>query len=222
MRVVTAGVAGLLCDWAAGRGRINRQGSDMRKLRVVLGLSVTTTVLVTGFIAPATAGSGSGGGGETKRVRLIDDCDPATFNATFGPGTCVGDGETTVEDFIAQLIDNGFEANESADDWEFKPADFRIDGGDRIRAVNRGGEFHTFSEVAKFGGGCVDQLNAILGLTPVPECDDPDVFPTTGVAPGGTLDVHGLAPGTHNFECLIHPWMQSVVEVRATKHDDHG
>ena len=65
-------------------------------------------------------------------------------------------------------------------------------------------------------------FNAILGLTPVPECADPDVFPTTGVAPGGTLDVHGLAPGTHNFECLIHPWMQSVVEVRATKHDHHG
>ena len=193
----------------------------MRKLRVVVGLSVTTTVLMTGFVAPATAGSGSGGGGETKRVRLFDDCDPATFNATFGPGTCVGDGETTVESFIAQLTDNGLQANESADGWEFKPADFHIDGGDRVRAVNRGGEFHTFTEVAKFGGGCIPELNAILGLSPVPECGDPDVFPATGVVPGGTLSVNGLAPGTHNFECLTHPWMQSVVEVRAKNHDHH-
>lgn len=190
--------------------------------RAVMGVSVMTTVLLTAFIAPATAGAGNDGGGEDKQVRLIDDCDPATFNAALGPGACVGDGETTFGDFIAQLIDNGFKANESADDWEFKPADFHIDAGDSIRAVNRGGEFHTFTEVAQFGGGCVDQLNAILGLTPVPECQDPDIFPTTGVAPDGTLNVHGLTPGTHNFECLIHPWMQSVVEVRAEKHDAHG
>jgi plastocyanin len=190
----------------------------MGKRRIVVGLSATAMVLGTAFIAPPNAGADDGSGGDTKRVRMFDDCDPATFNAAIGPGTCVGDGETTFEDFIAQLIENGFEANESADDWEFKPEDFHIDHGDRIRVVNKGGEFHTFTEVAEFGGGCVEELNAIFGLDPVPECDDPDVFPTTGVPAGGTLVLRGLAPGEHYYECLIHPWMQSVVEVR---HADH-
>lgn len=192
----------------------------MRKPRFAVVLSLTLLLVATALAGPANAGSG-GHEGDTKRVRLIDDCDPATFNAALGPGACVGDGETTFDDLIAQLLDNGFEANESADDWEFKPGDFHIDQGDRIRAVNTGGEFHTFTEVAEFGGGCVPELNALLGLTPVPECDDPDAIPTTGVAPGETLHVHGLAPGTHKFECLLHPWMQSVVEVRE-KDSHHG
>jgi hypothetical protein len=36
--------------------------------------------------------------------------------------------------------------------------------------ANRGGEDQTFTEVGAFGGGCVAPLNAVLGLSPVPEC----------------------------------------------------
>lgn len=147
---------------------------------------------------------------------MLDDCDAASFNAAVGPGTCVGDGETTFQEFVAQLGRNGLVANESADDWEFKPEDFHIDRGDRLRVVNLGGEFHTFTEVEEFGPGCVPPVNALLGLdaAPIKECNDPSLFGTTGVPAGLTLPVSGLAPGTHKFECLIHPWMQSVVEVR--------
>jgi hypothetical protein len=38
--------------------------------------------------------------------------------------------------------------------------------------------------------------------------------------PGARLTVAGLHPGIHRFECLIHPWMRSVVEVRGD--DDDG
>ena len=41
-------------------------------------------------------------------------------------------------------------------------------GGGSVEARNVGGEVHTFSEVASFGGGCIDALNDLLGLTPVP------------------------------------------------------
>lgn len=185
----------------------------MRKPRVAAVLSVTTIALASvALVGPTTAGAHGGGGGDTTRVRMLDDCDPATFNAVLGPGVCVGDGETTFADFIEQLGENGFEANESVDDWEFKSDDFHIDHGDRIRAVNLGGEFHTFTKVEDFGGGCVEELN--FGMEPVPECEEPEVFQTTGALPGDAVHVYGLAPGTHKFECLIHPWMQSVVEVR--------
>jgi hypothetical protein len=35
----------------------------------------------------------------------------------------------------------------------------------------------------------------------------------TAVAPGGTITVMNLSPGTHLFECLIHPWMRTTVHV---------
>src|SRR5260370_2201686 len=34
-------------------------------------------------------------------VRMEDQCNPATFNAAVGPGTCVGDGTVTFDHFIA-------------------------------------------------------------------------------------------------------------------------
>jgi plastocyanin len=197
----------------------------MRRLmnrRVGAALMGATAVALGSVLVTAPMATASGGG-DTQRVRMKDDCEPASFNAVLGPGACVGDGDTTFDDFIAQLSQNGFVANESADDWEFKPGRFHIDEGDRLRVVNVGGEFHTFTEVAEFGGGCVPDLNAAVGLPAdvmIPECRVPKVFEKTGVAPGGKLHVHGLEAGTHKFECLIHPWMQSVVTVRADD-DDH-
>jgi len=32
---------------------------------------------------------------DSLAVRLKDKCDPTTFNASAGPGTCVGDGNIT-------------------------------------------------------------------------------------------------------------------------------
>jgi plastocyanin len=196
----------------------------VRKLRIMVSFSAVAVVLATALVAPSGAGADDGkGGGDSKRVRILDDCDPATFNAVIGPGTCTGDGETTFADFFAQLKRDG-----AAEDWEFKPGDFHVNVGDDINAVNKGGEFHTFTRVAEFGGGCVPELNEPLGLTPVAECNDlvdingqmvPKAFVETGVGVGGNLHVHVLDPGTHKYECLIHPWMRAVVEVRSNGED---
>jgi hypothetical protein len=155
-----------------------------------------------------------------RKVDVRDECDPATFNAAIGPGTCVGDGDVTFEEFLEQLNP----ADGGHDKWRFNFGRGRVDAGETLRAVNRGGEFHTFTEVAGFGGGCVPELNGPLGLTPVPECADlptlpdgqqiPTAFIPTGVNAGGSLDVAGLDKGTHKFMCLIHPWMTTTVRVR--------
>lgn len=182
-------------------------------------------VLVAG-IATATAGSNHG-----NRVDIRDDCD-ATFNADppvgpgLGPGTCVQNGGTTFQEFVAQLQANGVQANRSAEGWEFKPGNMDLEAGEILTTRNQGGEFHTFTEVKDFGGGCVAPLNAILHLTPVPECapllpdgKTPVVFATTGVPAGRTSTVPALGVGTHKFECMIHPWMRTVVTVSAADDD---
>ncbi len=201
----------------------------MRARRLSNALAVGGVMLGVALVMSGTSASAE----DAKRVRIFDDCDVASFNAAFGPGTCVGDGRTTVDEFIAQLTANGNVANRAAKGWAFKPGSFHIDADEHVDAVSRGGEFHTFTEVAQFGGGCVTPLNDLLGLTAVPECDGvlvtpgvpgpvPPAFIATGVPPGGQLPVAGLSPGEHKFQCLIHPWMQSVVDVRADDHGGHG
>ena len=40
------------------------------------------------------------------------------------------------------------------------------------------------------------------------------VGPPNFTPPGGEVDVPPLAKGTHKFQCLIHPWMQTTVKVK--------
>ena len=145
-----------------------------------------------------------------RSVQVLDDCDSATFDAALqDPNACVKQDGTTFDEFIGQLVSMG-----RAPAWRFAPGRLSLPVGGSIDAYSRGGEFHTFTEVAAFGGGCVQELNQILGLSPVPECANAGVlFATTGIAPRGELEGAPLAAGTHRFECLIHPWMRTTVTV---------
>ena len=195
----------------------------MRKTGLAaVGLVALVAALGTTGVAQADRGSGSGGsgsgsGGDNRTVRIEDDCDPATFNAALGdPNACVGDGDTLFQELIDELIDEG-----SADKWRNKPDDTHVDDDEGLVVNNQGGEFHTFTEVQFFGAGCVDELNAILGLTGTPAgaaCPD-SLF--SGFPPGGsiTISAASLPPGMHLFQCMVHPWMQTTVEVRG--HDHH-
>ncbi len=151
-----------------------------------------------------------------RTVKMLDKCDPVTFNAALGEGACVKHrgGRTTFDEAFAQFVATG-----QIDGWEFKKDKVELKEGGRISAPNRGGEFHTFTEVAAFGGGCVPELNA--GQEPVPECAGaPDIFFTTGAAPGQTVKTGPLDSGIHKFMCLIHPWMRTVASAERNKH--HG
>jgi hypothetical protein len=153
--------------------------------------------------------TGSSAASSSRQVVIGDDCDPATFNAVVGPGTCVKDGSTTFSEFVDQLIARG-----RAPAWRFAPDHLSLAASGMVEARNIGGETHTFSEVANFGGGCIGFLNDLLGLSPVPECAGfpGGVFGATAVPAGGTRTVT-LAPGIHRFECLIHPWMRTTIDV---------
>jgi plastocyanin len=147
----------------------------------------------------------------TPVVTMHDECDPASFNATLGAGACVRQGSVTLDQFNAQLA-----ANQSVAQWMFTPTEFTMRVGGFIQAVNTGGETHTFTEVAQFGGGMVPALNSASG-NPVeaPECAD--LKSTDLVASGGTFTT---APetevGTSHYQCCIHPWMRATVTVTGT------
>jgi plastocyanin len=148
------------------------------------------------------------------RVLMKDDCDPTTFNQAVGPGTCVGNGETTFQQFIAELT-----AERTVDDWEFDPDGLHVRSQSSVTARNVGGETHTFTEVKQFGGGIVPPLNDLSGNpVPAPECLTPEIIGPTFTPPGGTVASNALAPGTHRFQCCIHPWMRTTVEVGADHH----
>ena len=154
----------------------------------------------------ATGSSSTSG---SRQVVIRDNCDPASFNAVLGPGACVRNGGTTFSTFVSQIIDQG-----RAPAWRFAPDHLSLAAGGTVEGRNLGGETHTFSEVANFGGGCIAFLNGLLGLTPVPECAGfpGGVFGATVVPAGGTLTA-SLAPGVHHFECLMHPCMRTTVVV---------
>jgi plastocyanin len=158
-----------------------------------------------GMVALATPAAAKTQG---SQVAVRDDCDPATFNAALGPGACVGSGDTTFDELITSVATTGAHPK-----WINNPNRLNVDAGKRVSAYNKGGEGHTFTEVAAFGGGCVDALNQLLGLTPVPECANPANFPGGILAPGTATTPVSLSPGTHTFQCLIHPWMHTTVQV---------
>ena len=143
-----------------------------------------------------------------RNVTMKDACDPTTFNAAFGPGTCLRVGGVTLQDFIASLTKLG-----TVGAWHFAPSDTTGELGQKFVATNRGGESHTFTHVAAFGGGIVPFLNNLAHVpNEAPECTalDPDDF----VPPGGTYEQTLPNTGTARFQCCIHPWMRLEVQVR--------
>lgn len=139
-----------------------------------------------------------------------------SFNAAFGPGICtdVGQEFITVDEFLAALepVEHTGEGH-----WRYTRSEVTIRAGGTIRVNNRGGEDHSFAEVPFVGGGCIDGLNAGLGLTKIPRlvCPGPDPGNPAGLQPpNGSKDFTGLAPGQHTFMCIIHPWMNATVTVR--------
>src|SRR5712692_4109656 len=160
---------------------------------------------------------------ERHRVTMRDDCDPASFNAAVMPGTCIREGSTTFGDFIADLMDDHFVAA-----WRFDPRRGPVESGRSLELKNRGGETHTFTKVANFGGGFVPDLNRLSNnLTPAPECatgSSPNLVPkppsATNIFVSASSEVDGptagslaLPAGVTKWQCCIHPWMRSTITV---------
>jgi plastocyanin len=166
-------------------------------------LAAVAAAVLTMLAVAAVAGAKP----SSRNVQILDNCDGPTFNAAVRPGACARPAGLTFQKFIAALSRGG------APSWAFSPSHLKLAAGGTITATNRGGEFHTFTQVAAFGGGCVPDLNGPLGLTPVPECSIPGILGTTGVTPGASTTTAPLAAGTLRFQCLIHPWQRATVQV---------
>ena len=156
--------------------------------------------------------SGVGAVQGDKKIRMYDDCEPTTFNDVLGEGACIGNGHTTFGEFIEEL-----EETQDAHTWRNQPSAMKVNIGRPTVVENLGGEVHTFTQVAVFGGGLVPDLNALSGNpVPAPECFDfgSIIFvPAGGTQVGPTAGSPQLPVGTHRFQCCIHPWMRTTIEV---------
>lgn len=178
----------------------------------------------------------------TKTIRIWDACDPATFNAKVGPGTCQPGhhGQTVFDDFFAEV-----QLDQIAGGWRFNPMLNTTDGvlklarlelqpGDRLSLQNMGGEVHTFTKVEEFGGGFFAPLNPLTGNPePAPECArvlaDGSLAPqpetdTNQFVEAGTTELgpfagtRALPLGVTHWECCVHPWMRINIVVRDHEH----
>ena len=150
------------------------------------------------------------------QVVALDECDPATFNApnAVGPDFCrnVALGASTP---LADLFAAAKSGNPDPK-WDFEPDSLTINKGTILSVVDQGGEPHTFTEVEKFGGGFIPGLNAPNEDT-VPECAggfSRVEVARTRILQGSQLQLTGLPKGEHLFQCCIHPWMRTKVQVK--------
>lgn len=186
---------------------------------------LTGSVILAGVThAVADESPQHGGQGDSPKVAQVvalDECDPQTFNPALGEegtGFChnvtlygLGLGfETPLDKLVG-------EANSGSPDpgWDFEPDQLTIQKGTSLSVVDQGGEPHTFTEAAQFGGGFVDALNH--GEPTVPECAGGFknvAVAKTRILQGSRLDVTGLSKGKHLFQCCIHPRMHMEVDVK--------
>ena len=142
-------------------------------------------------------------------VTLFDACDPETFNAALGAGACTRAGGVRFDAFLEQL-----RLHHSIGGWRFAPSHVMKKVGELLVATNRGGETHTFTEVEEFGGGFVDELNQLTGLTEVaPECAA--LAGSGRIAPGASSSEEEEEAGVEKYQCCIHPWMRTEVRIAA-------
>jgi hypothetical protein len=146
---------------------------------------------------------------EEITVNMADACDPDTFNAAIAPETCTRSGGMKFDRFIDLLTRLAF-----VGPWHFAPNIAKARVGATFVAVNKGGEVHTFTEVAAFGGGIVPDLNQ-LSRTPdvAPECTQ--LKGEDFVPPGAAYREQVEHGGSLKYQCCIHPWMRLEADAAA-------
>lgn len=189
---------------------------------------VSTALLAVAVAVGMLATPAYVGAAESPRVvkfEIRDDCDPATFNAAIGPGTCIGKGDTTFARFVAVVTREHREPQ-----WRFVPDRASMTVGQSFKATDVGGEVHSFTEVAAFGGGIVPFLNQLSNSGPTrPECGAAAAAFGSGtpnssfVAPGQSFTDTETANDVGHpvlYQCCIHPWMRAIINVRPAAKGD--
>jgi hypothetical protein len=138
-------------------------------------------------------------------ITVADACDSTTFN-TLGPNTCIRPEGLKLGKFLELLG-----KHHHVDQWHYAPTGtIEAPVGTILRAVNHGGEVHTFTEVEEFGGGFLDFINQLAG-TPVPAPECLALANSEFISPGAFRDDPVEHPGIQRYQCCIHPWMRVTV-----------
>jgi plastocyanin len=187
----------------------------MRRISTLVALAIAVAMCAT------TSAKAQGNWPNLVEVVALDECDPTTFNAALGPDFCknvalatIGGDATGFATLFDTLISEGPTGGDP--NWDFEPDKVVMKKGATLEVVNQGGEPHTFTEVAQFGGGFLPPLNK-TGDSTVPECAggfSNVAVAKTRILQGSHLDITGLSKGKHLFECCIHPWMRMEVDVK--------
>jgi len=182
-------------------------------MRIFATAGVVLTLLV-GFWAISNLVVSAQVAGNDNSISVMDTCLPGDpgWNPTGGCTLKPHEGDVPFAEFNALLRSpltippNQYLIGHPA--WRNEPSHVTLAAGKRVRVTNKGGRGHTFTEVADFGGGFVPPLN--IGLNPAPACVAGNTIP---LPPGATIDLTGLAPGLHRYQCCIHPWMRATIRV---------
>lgn len=186
-------------------------------MKTVTALSLLAGCLIFAGVTPAVAQLDLP---SLAQVVALDECDPTTFNdpAAAGADFCknvalANFGFATPLSALITSAQNGT----PDPGWDFEPDQLTIRKGTTVSVVNQGGEPHTFTEVKHFGGGFLPALNPGGSLSTVSECSGGFkniAVARTRVIQGSRLDVTGLSKGKHLFQCCIHPWMRTEIDVK--------
>jgi len=163
-------------------------------------------------------------------IHIRDYCDPKSFNAAVGPGTCeragstlnpLSNGAITFQGFVAEVT-----LDKSVGAWRFVPSQVKVGDETKLHLLNLGGGTHTFTEVKKFGGGFVAFLNAASGNpVPAPECakvvngnlvPQPPSEDNVFIPAGASATVVEHNEGFIKYQCCVHPWMRFTINNPAT------
>ena len=215
----------------------------LRTMRFAIAAGAGLSLVLAGNAAAQSGSEQKSASAQTKVVRIWDACDPQSFDAAVGPGTCIAGhhGQMLFTDFLGEL---GLDKTAGA--WRFNPlvdttegklkiVELELTPGDQISLQNMGGETHTFTKVGKFAGGFFAPLNPLTGNPdPAPECarvqadgslaPQPETatnqFVEAGITEVGPIAGTPTLPlGVTHWECCIHPWMRINVVVRDSDHD---
>src|SRR5262245_63870453 len=77
----------------------------------------------------------SAAGDVGREIRMQDECDPGSFNAAIGAGTCARKGGLKFDTFIALL-----QQQQQVSSWRFSPGSIHVPREMTLPIINTGGE----------------------------------------------------------------------------------
>ena len=135
-------------------------------------------------------------------MRLLDECDKASFDADASPTSARRSaGSVTVRPVHAPTCQRGGNGN-----WWINNRNETINAGDSLHVINQGGILHTFTEVKTFGSGVIPPFNVAVNNAPAAVKPDgtPSASPTSATAASRRARTQGRRPRQGRAPVPVH------------------